>query len=568
MPDEALRLRIAAALELLYGRELAPSVLAGLESSLGRAAPPARQPPALSERSAVLLCFPDQVHDGVRPPLAVLADLLERTCGGLIERVHLLPFHPATSQEPLSVTDPFGVDPRLGTPSDLESLGRRFSLMCDVPLCSLSTASEWFRRHAAGEASCAGLFLRCDPYADYSAAGGLAERPLLAAHDTSEGPRWFWSSLGGDTADLNYRDPSVLLAALEFLLFHAGRGAGILRLRGTPFLWKTAGTSCAGLPETHAILRLLRACLDTVCPRVLLASDSDFSPEEDFSYFGGGEAECQLADLRPLPLLAAHALLSGDARPLSGWADTLRPPGPGSAYMGLTASHEGLLLRHASPWLDEARLAKLLRAAEEHGGQVRTRAVDGEAVPEDLHISYFDLVTALGDPDEAAARKFLLSQAIMLSMPGVPVVYFHALFGSRNFWKGFAAGGDPAILLRERLAVRDLLRGLEDPGCLRSRVFAGYSKLLRARVAEPAFHPSGPFRFPALHPNVFSVERGPRDGGLSLLSLANVDSVAARVPLRGTCLEGKAEVKDLLSGCALRAGEPVEVPPLSALWLK
>ena len=78
---------------------------------------------------------------------------------------------------------------------------------------------------------------------------------------TSRGPRRLWTTFGPDQIDLNYRSPDLLLAVLDVLLFLVSKGARLLRLDAVTFLWKEPGSSSANLPETHAIIKLIREVL-------------------------------------------------------------------------------------------------------------------------------------------------------------------------------------------------------------------------------------------------------------------------------------------------------------------
>ncbi|MFP3367212.1 hypothetical protein R0J93_26565, partial [Pseudoalteromonas sp. SIMBA_148] len=60
----------------------------------------------------------------------------------------------------------------------------------------------------------------------------------------------------------------------------------IIRLDAVAFLWKRQGTSCIHLPETHAVVRLLRAIVDHLAPGSLLITETNVPHAENMSYFG------------------------------------------------------------------------------------------------------------------------------------------------------------------------------------------------------------------------------------------------------------------------------------------
>ncbi|MFN8387005.1 MAG: hypothetical protein U0X92_11360 [Anaerolineales bacterium] len=88
-------------------------------------------------------------------------------------------------------------------------------------------------------------------------------------------------------------------------------------------------------------------------------------------------------------------------------------------------------------------------------------------------------------------NRFLAAQAIMLSLVGVPGIYFHSLFGSRGWTEGVKQTGRNRTINREKCQFDELQSQLADKNSLRSKVFTKYSQLLKARSSSPAFHPHG-----------------------------------------------------------------------------
>ena len=75
-----------------------------------------------------------------------------------------------------------------------------------------------------------------------------------------------WTTFSADQVDLDFHNPDVLLEMIDILLFYAEKGAQFIRLDAIAYLWKEIGTTCIHLPQTHAIIQLLRAVLDECCP--------------------------------------------------------------------------------------------------------------------------------------------------------------------------------------------------------------------------------------------------------------------------------------------------------------
>ena len=85
--------------------------------------------------------------------------------------------------------------------------------------------------------------------------------------------------------------------------FWLDMGVDGLRLDAIPYLVEREGTNCENLPETHAVLKRIRAEIDRHFPGRMLLAEANQWPEDVLPYFGDGD-ECHMA--LPLPADAAH----------------------------------------------------------------------------------------------------------------------------------------------------------------------------------------------------------------------------------------------------------------------
>ena len=76
-----------------------------------------------------------------------------------------------------------------------------------------------------------------------------------------------------------------------------------LRLDAVPYLVEREGTNNENLPETHAILKRIRAELDAPRTGRMLLAEANQWPEDAQQYFGDGD-ECHMCV--PFPADAAH----------------------------------------------------------------------------------------------------------------------------------------------------------------------------------------------------------------------------------------------------------------------
>ncbi len=562
--------RIHEHLIFLYGQQTGPRTAARLLRQLAdfRAAHPTlRQapPPAqrLTERDSVLITYGDQVRESGRPPLQTLGEVLQRYAHSAISIVHLLPFFPYSSDDGFSVIDYTRVNPDWGTWADVESIGRDFRLMFDAVINHISRRSEWFRRFLAGDPAFARSFITVDPATDLSQVVRPRALPLLTRVETSQGPRWVWTTFSEDQIDLNYGDPEVLLRVVRVLLDYVAHGAEIIRLDAIAYLWKKPGTSCIHLEETHRVVQLFRAIFDLVAPGVMLITETNVPHQENIAYFGDGHNEAQLVYQFPLPPLVLHTFIHGDSRRLTDWAASLRPPSEGATFFNFLASHDGIGVRPVEGLLSAAEVAALVDRTVRHGGFVSHKAnADGSESVYELNISYFD---ALSDPqgDEPLplqVARFVAAHAIMLSLQGLPALYVHSFFGSRSDRPAVERTGQKRAINRAKFRRAELEADLADPRSLRGRVYRDLRHLLEVRRRHPAFHPAAPQIVHDWGAGFFAVERvAPQE---RIVALVNVTAQPQTVhpPLTGSWQE-------LLGGRELELSAAITLSPYQVRWL-
>lgn len=530
---------------------------------------------ALTERDALLITYADQVREPGRAPLQALADFCQAHLRDSLSGVHILPFCPSSSDDGFAVMDYFAVDPALGTWDDVARLGRLFDLMFDAVFNHLSAQGDWFQRFQRDEPPFRDFFVTVAGHPDLSQVVRPRALPLLTEFPTARGPRQVWTTFSADQVDLNFQNPRVLLAVLEALLFYVAKGARLIRLDAIAFLWKEIGTSCLHRPQTHALVQLLRAVLDETAPHVLLVTETNVPHADNISYFGDGTNEAQLVYNFALPPLVLHSFATGNAAKLTRWAQSLALPSDRVTFFNFLASHDGIGLNPARGILSDAEIDALVRRALDHSGLISCKEMpDGSQVPYELNLNYLDALSnpTQGESAELAARKFLTAHTILLSLQGVPGIYFHSLFGSRGDRLGAEVSGLNRRINREKLDRARLERELGDAHSVRAQIFGGLKQLLRIRRGQGAFHPQAAQRVLAGDERLFAVCRISLDEKERLLCLHNVSAQ----PVSATGLvaaEGSALTwTDLLSGRrygpAGAGATPGQVAGFQTLWLR
>jgi sucrose phosphorylase len=216
--------------------------------------------------------------------------------------------------------------------------------------------------------------------------------------------------------------------------------------------------------------------------------------------------------------------------------------------------------------LPEKEIAFLCFQATKNGGKVsRKSSPDGDPIPYELNINYMSLLRDDNDTEDSLIGKFILSQAIMLAMPGVPGIYFHSLFGSLNYLEGVKKTGLPRSINREKLKLKDLEDELSNPDSIRSKVFQKYKTLLEARKGAKEFTPSNPCRIPYISSKLFTIIRYSSDKKSLLLAVNNLSSEKERIELSDFFPEGNAI--DIISGKIYQKAQ-CELQAHQTLWLK
>jgi sucrose phosphorylase len=528
--DEQIRQNLS----LLYPEEYNKVFLAVkslLEKWKGEAFP---RCPWVNEGDVLMIAYGDSLRREGERPLRVLKEFMDSEFRDTINMIHLLPMFPYSSDDGFSVIDFREIDPALGTWDDIKALGSGFGLMFDAVINHASRKSGYFQGFIAGEDAFRDFFITADPAADYSSVIRPRALPLFTPVETTEGKKLVWTTFSEDQMDFNYKNPRVLLEILDILLLYASRGARFIRFDAAGFAWKEAGTSCMHLPQVHTMIKLMRSVIQSLAPECSIITETNVPHRDNVSYFGNGHDEAAMVYQFPLPPLVLFSFLTGNACRLTDWAASLEPVSRDTAYFNFLASHDGIGLRPVEDILSAEERELMVRETLARGGEIGYRTLDdGRDTPYELNINYLDAVAADAKDDEERARKFMASQCILLSMMGMPAVYYHSLLGSRGDREGYLASGIKRRINREKLDAGQTLAELRREGTLRNLVSREYKHLIVLRRALPAFHPNSPQKALRLAPEVFTLLRG--EGKGQVLALINVScrELAVEADFRG-----------------------------------
>ncbi|WP_395697988.1 maltose alpha-D-glucosyltransferase [Methylocella sp.] len=258
---------------------------------------------------------------------------------------------------------------------------------------------------------------------------------------------YYWHRFYAHQPDLNYDNPKVIEAVLDVMRFWLDMGVDGLRLDAVPYLVERDGTPCENLPETHAIIRKIRAAIDADYPDRMLLAEANVWPEEAREYFGDGD-ECHMAFNFPLMPRIYMALAQEDRHPIT---DILRQT-PDLPEGGQWA----IFLRNH----DEMTLAMVTDKERDYLWSFY--AADKRAR---INLGIRRRLAPLLEKDR---RKIELLNSLLFSMPGTPVVYY-----------GDEIGMGDNIYLGDRDGVRTPMQWSVDRN-------GGFSRADPARLFLPA----------------------------------------------------------------------------------
>ncbi len=523
--------------------------------------------PKWDEKSSILITYGDMVVKDNENPLITLKRFLDEYLSTSLSYIHILPFFPYSSDEGFSVIDYRQVDLDLGSWDDIEQFSENFSLMFDLVLNHVSCKSSWYHEYLGQVAPARNYFIEIDPGTDLSQVVRPRTSPLLSKAYTVHGKRFVWTTFSSDQVDLNFANTDLLFEMVDILLGYIAKGARIIRLDAIAYIWKKVGTSCINLSQAHDIVKLLRVIVDNVAPGTILLTETNVPHQENISYFGFGD-EAHLVYQFSLPPLLLHTLHSGSANHLRSWAQNLELPPNGCTYLNFTASHDGIGIRPLEGLLSVDEIDHLVEIIENCGGLVSRRATLGGEQPYELNITYFDALQnpkKLDDVD-MQINRFLCSQAIMLSLQGLPAIYFHSLTATANNIQGVENSHQNRTINRSRWDDEELRRKLSEKESVMAVVFHRYVSLLQIRQQIVAFHPDTSQEILDLPDSFFGLVRGGSNGEL-VYCIYNISDKKQKIFLNdlGLASTNSIRVLDLITNEIV--SDQIGFSPYQYYWL-
>ncbi len=267
--------------------------------------------------------FFDSNNDGVGdfPGLTAKLDYIQDLG---VNTLWLLPFYPSPMRDDgYDISDYHQIAPQYGTRADFrhfmrEAHHRGLRVITELVINHTSDQHPWFQ---AARKAPAGSPKR--EYYVWSDSDKKYAGTRIIFTDT-EGSNWAWDPVAkayywhrffSHQPDLNFDNPRVIKAVMRTMRFWLDLGVDGMRLDAIPYLCEREGTNNENLPETHAVLRYMRAELDKHYKNRMFLAEANQWPEDVREYFGQGD-ECHMAYHFPLMPRIYMAVAQEDRHPV------------------------------------------------------------------------------------------------------------------------------------------------------------------------------------------------------------------------------------------------------------
>ena len=355
--------------------------------------------------------FFDANNDGVGDFAGLMAKLDYIAQLG-VTAVWLLPFYPSPRRDDgYDISEYRGTHPDYGTLGELRKFirmahERGLHVITELVVNHTSDQHAWFQRaRRARPGSAARNF-----YVWSDNDQGYAGTRIIFCDTEKSNWTWdpvagayFWHRFYSHQPDLNYDNPRVLKAVIDVMRFWLDMGVDGLRLDAVPYLVEREGTNNENLPETHAILRQIRAAMDAEYPDRMLLAEANQWPEDAQEYFGAGD-ECHMSFHFPLMPRMYMAIAQADRYPITDILQQTPEIPENCQWATFLRNHDELTLEMVT--------------SSERDYLWNVYAADRRAR---INLGIRRRLAPLLERDR---RRIELMNSLLLTMPGTPVLYY------------------------------------------------------------------------------------------------------------------------------------------------
>jgi maltose alpha-D-glucosyltransferase/alpha-amylase len=329
-----------------------------------------------------------------------------------VDCVWLLPFYPSPLRDDgYDIADYKAINPTYGTLDDFQRFldaahTRGIRVITELVINHTSDQHPWFQRarHAPKGSPERDWYVWSDDPNKYQ-----GTRIIFTDTETSNwtwdpvAQQFFWHRFFSHQPDLNFDNPAVFDAVVDAMRFWLDMGVDGLRLDAIPYLIERDGTNCENLPETHVVLKRLRAAMDAeYTGRIFLAEANQWPPDVR-PYFGDGD-ECHMAFHFPVMPRMYMAVAQENRTPLVEIMARTPDIPPECQWAIFLRNHDELTLEMVT---DEERDYMY----SEYAKDPRMR----------INVGIRRRLAPLMDNGR---RRIELMNMLLMSMPGTPILYY------------------------------------------------------------------------------------------------------------------------------------------------
>ncbi len=368
--------------------------------------------------------FLDSNNDGIGdfPGLTSKLDYIQDLG---VNTVWLLPFYPSPMRDDgYDIADYRNIYPDYGTRRDFrtfmrEAHRRGLRVITELVINHTSDQHPWFQaaRKAPPDSRKHAFYVWSDSRERFP-----ETRVIFTDSEVSnwtwddEAGAYYWHRFFHHQPDLNHNNPEVVKAVIRIMRFWLDMGVDGLRLDAIPYLCVREGTNNENLPETHAVLKRMRAAVDAHYPSRMFLAEANQWPEDAQEYCGDGD-ECHMIYHFPLMPRMYMAVAQEDRYPILEIMGQT-PEIPDTCQWAIfLRNHDELTLEMVT---DRERDYMY----ERYAADPRMR----------VNVGIRRRLAPLMDNDP---EKIKLMNSLLMSMPGSPIIYYGDEIGmGDNFFLG------------------------------------------------------------------------------------------------------------------------------------
>ena len=478
-----------------------------------------------------------------------------------INTVWLMPFFPSPLRDDgYDISDYRSIHPNYGTLDDFKAFldaahKRSIRVIIEMVLNHTSDQHPWFQE---SRSSCTNQ--RRDWYV-WSDTDSRYRGTRIIFLDTElsnwawdpVSKQYYWHRFFSHQPDLNWDNPQVRDEMWDVMKFWLEMGVDAFRLDAVPYLVEREGTNCENLPETHEMIKELRARLDREFPGRMLLAEANQWPSDLRAYFGSGD-EFHMAFHFPLMPRMFMAVKLEDRKPLTEILKQTPEIPENCQWCLFLRNHDELTLEMVTDMerdymYDEYAKEKAMR----------------------LNLGIRRRLAPWLDNDR---RRIELMNGILMSLPGTPIIYYgdevgmgdNVNLGDRNGvrtpmqwdggWNGGFSSADPEMLYSPLML--NPVYGYQAINVQSQKRFdhsllSWMKRLIRVRKSNAVFgRGSIEFLYPANHRVLAYVRKLGND---TILAVNNLSSSAQAVELDLKAYRGNILIEMFGRNIFPRAGE-------------